>query len=148
MGFSARLSHKAAAIHALVEMLQGEIALAQRARIKDPFLPGWLEAVSADLPMLAVSEFVEPLSIGYDSVPNGLDICLDRLETSGCDTFFVDHTRPEFGVPVHRAVIPQLCRDKPRWNYERLCTPDERDLSGPPRRDGAGDPPNRVPLMI
>lgn len=149
MGFSARFDHAAAAIHAVVEMLQGEIALTQRAEAGDRLLAEWLERATARLPMLSpplVAAQAETLP--QDNDHDRLQACLDRFEALGLDIMFMDFTRAAFGVPVFRAIAPDLCRDKPRWNYARLCAADERDLGVKPDPDENLRPPNRIPLMV
>lgn len=149
MGFSCRLSHEAAMKHALVEMLQGEIGLQQRVETKDPYLARWLESVSAETPHLNFCGLeAEPVSLPQTSPAAGRDLCLDHLRRAGCDVLTYEHTRPEFEIPVIRAIAPDLCRDKPRWGYDRLLAMDVRDLGDKPQPSEDGHPPNTIPLMI
>lgn len=149
MGFSARFDHGAAAVHASVEMLQGEIALTQRADAGDRLLAEWLEKATARLPMLSPPPVTATaVSLPQDNAGDRLQACLDRFEALGLEILFIDFTRAEFGVPVFRAIAPDLCRDKPRWIYKRLCAADERDLGVKPDPDENRRPPNRIPLMV
>lgn len=148
MGFSSRMTFGSAMKDAMIEMLQGEIALDQRSAVKDPMLEEWQKAVSAEaFPVLTP---VSPRDLHESPVETeaSRDRCLAALHRAGCETYFVDQTRPEFGVPVVRAISPSLCRDKPRWERTRLLRPDPRDLSEPPCFTSGGEPPNPVPLMV
>jgi ribosomal protein S12 methylthiotransferase accessory factor len=46
--------------------------------------------------------------------------CLEELAQRGCRIALLDLTRPVFGVPVIRAVSPDLCHWKPRFGRPRL----------------------------
>lgn len=49
-----------------------------------------------------------------------LAACLARLTAADCRVAFLDMTRPAFGVPVVRALSPDLCHWKPRFGRSRL----------------------------
>ncbi|MCW5979531.1 MAG: TOMM precursor leader peptide-binding protein [Bryobacteraceae bacterium] len=49
-----------------------------------------------------------------------LDRCLRRLEKCGLDAHWLDHTRPEVGVPVVRTIVPGLRHPWARFGPGRL----------------------------
>ncbi|WP_223429088.1 YcaO-like family protein [Tateyamaria pelophila] len=77
----------------------------------------------------------------------GLTRLLDRLSSNDINVYFADRTRPEFDIPVVRAIAPGLCSDKPRWGWPRLLGPDGNDHEPICPLDSSR-PPNELALRI
>lgn len=120
IGFSAALDPALAAESAITELLQMEIALEQAQRLGSAAGPWqrWRDRVAMSVP---------PLSLGTSggSLPqaqsgDGLALVLAACRASGIRLYALDLTRPEFRVPVVRALSPDLCPLKPRFGRHRL----------------------------
>jgi len=122
VGFATRASLAAAAYAALSELMQIELKIAA-AIVRPGLMPDmaqWFgeidfggcapfgEVGPRDLPLLA--EDIEP----------GLDACRTVLLRSRCRIAVIDMTRHHFGIPVVRAISPDLCHWKPRFGRSRL----------------------------
>jgi oxazoline/thiazoline synthase len=46
--------------------------------------------------------------------------CVERLSRVGLETFMLDQTQPDIGLPVCRMVVPGLCHFWRRLGFERL----------------------------
>lgn len=149
LGFAARATAAAAAVPALTEMLQTELGLAQRGAQGDPLGRLWEVTVAAGFGPLVPGPAGVPEPEGAEPTAEAaLDRRLRALAAAGCPVALFDMTRPEFGVPVLRAVAPGLASDRPRWGAARLLAPDPRDLGPPPVRGADGVPPNPFPLLV
>ena len=121
IGAAAVLDPARAVLAATLEMLQGEIALAQM-RAAAP-------APEQANPLLAWSETTDALALhdlrgdGEAPLPatRRHDDLLDALDAAGIDVYVADLTRPELGVPVARAVSPHLRDWLPRFAPGRLA---------------------------
>lgn len=142
MGFAARFEMVEAAGAAVAEMLGVETSLLRAAEQPDPLTAEWLVRGPAALPPSGpeATDFrtKTPAEPGTRLVS-----VIGALDRAGCRIAFVDLTRPAFGVPVIRAVVPDLCHYKPRFGPHRLLAPDLRDLA--PVRSTR---PNPVPLLL
>ncbi|MDK3019081.1 YcaO-like family protein [Pseudodonghicola flavimaris] len=135
LGAAAAPDHAGAAVRALCEMAQMWLLFEMRG--ERPGLADWRREVSLDLP---------PLSLGRSAPGRVLRPAQDgiarRLERAGVRVAFVDRTRSEIGIPVWKAISPDLCHWKPRFGRPRLLAADDRDL-------GAVSPvPNPVLLRL
>lgn len=149
MGFGARLTYQEAAMHAVVELLQTEIGLIQRELSGEAYIFDWKSSISAN--DISFDETVTTNCFDTsltNSVETQRDRCLESLGNADCTVTFVDQSRPEFEVPVVRAIVPELCNDKPRWGRQRLLAPDARDLGPKPIGSVDGTPPNTFPLLV
>lgn len=151
LGFAAAPDPSDAACAAATEMVQTELALRAATALADPGPPwrDWLAEVDMTLPVLAAAgppaAPPDPLDGATAAGAEGqLDALLVRCARSRCRVAFVDLTRPEFGVPVARALSPDLCHCRPRFGFRRLLATDRRDLRPPP----SAPRPNLRPLAI
>lgn len=122
IGASAALDPADAVRSATLEMLQGEIALiTMRAAQRDadppppPPLLAWSESTNA---------FATPFLMG-SGPPHRPEVATfadleDRFAEAGIEIVTVDLTRPELGVPVVKALSPQLRDWLPRFGPGRL----------------------------
>lgn len=127
---------------AVVEMLGVEASLLLAAKQPDPLTADWLARSPAALP-LSGPEATDSRTEIPAQPGTRLALAIGALNRAGCRIAFVDLTRPAFGVPVIRAVVPALCHYKPRFGHCRLLAPDLRDLA--PARSAR---PNPVPLLF
>jgi ribosomal protein S12 methylthiotransferase accessory factor len=116
-GLSARLSMLEAARAAILELCQTELAILL-ARIKldkagEAMLsPGDRAHLERNVAIHADCELLHPLGVGskYD-VPEAeaeLSFVVGTMTRSGIETVLIDMTRPQFDIPVVRAVAPAL----------------------------------------
>jgi ribosomal protein S12 methylthiotransferase accessory factor YcaO len=115
LGFAARSTEAEAAAEAVMEMLQTELGLAQRAALADPLAALWQARVRAGHGPLAETLPAPPPTGRAPGAAAELGLRLDRLAVAGRSVTLFDLTRPAFGVPVLRAVVPGLACDRPRW---------------------------------
>ncbi len=122
LGFGCALDVASAGVSAIVELFQIEIGLEQRARAQDPLLTIWLQNAGPKiLPPVEDGTVPEPDEKDLDSV-------LASLARAGKRCAFLDLTRPAFGVPVVRAIVPGMWSDKPRYaGFERQGRPAPED---------------------
>jgi ribosomal protein S12 methylthiotransferase accessory factor len=133
VGFAARPTLFAAAADALCELMQMEF-LVHAARMIGAARPGlsrWFAEARAGSPPLAAAPgpALPPEDGGVAGPGPALAAALACLAACGCRVAFLDRTRPEFGLPVWRAVAPTLCHWKPRLGRARLLAPDPRDAA-------------------
>ncbi len=137
-GFASAPTYRHAALSALCEMAQMFLVIkngAQEAH-RRPGLARWLSEVSIDTPPISsASPAPSPLPNEPRSIGN-------RLSAAGIRVAFVDLTRPEFNLPVWRAISPDLCHWKPRFGIPRLMQADALDLSP------IAKTPNKVVLRL
>lgn len=118
-GFAARADMAGAAQAAVTELMQMElkIAFARSVDDPDPGLAAWLREIDfgRDIPVHD-PEVKRPAP----TAEAGVDHCLSRLAARGCRIARLDLTRAAFGVPVIRAISPDLCHWKPRFGRARL----------------------------
>lgn len=146
LGFSARPDPAGAGRHAVIEMLQTELGIEQRLARNEPDIREWCRDVSAgNLPLDPETDVVSTST--FEANGQAMERLLGSFAREGIPVLFVDRTRPEFDIPVVRAIAPGLCTDKPRWGSPRLLAPDTRDLSSIADRRG-GEPPNPIPLRV
>lgn len=148
IGVGAALDPERAVLSATLEMLQGEIALSQmRAAQQAPDPPppppllAWSEATDA----LAAPELA---GSGATALPpaRGFQDLKAAFDEAGIDVFLADLTRPELGVPVVRAVSPQLRDWHPRFAPGRLFdVPVALGLRAAPAAEAELNP---VPFVI
>jgi ribosomal protein S12 methylthiotransferase accessory factor len=145
IGAAAALDPAKATLSATLEMLQGEIALSQmRAADHDgdpPPLLQWSDTANA---------FAEPELRGEGAQdppkPITYETLVAAMEACGIDVYIADLTRPELGVPVVRAVSPQLRDWLPRFGPGRLYdVPVALGLRPEPTPETALNP---VPFVI
>ncbi|MCP4333290.1 MAG: YcaO-like family protein [Gammaproteobacteria bacterium] len=131
MGFSANPDAAVSACSALVEMAQIELSL-QAAIIHDQMDAGmrcWLQQVNGNDEFFDAATFTgKPEAQFGDDTKVLLSELLQHCRAASCRVFFANLTRPRFGVPVYRALSPDLCHYKPRFARARLLSADERDL--------------------
>jgi len=118
IGAAAALEPSRAVLSATLEMLQGEIALAQM-RAAAPADPPPLLAWSDETNALAAPEL---RGEGTAELPPSTmwQHLLDALTAAVIDVYVADLTRPELAVPVVKAVSPQLRDWLPRFAPGRL----------------------------
>ncbi len=130
LGFGTHLDPAAALRRALTEMEQVRtcIASAERSGSLDPAVDRWLrEATIVDQPYLAPAPV--PL-VRLDDVPplattdlaRDLGRCEELLARRGLKLLFLDQTRPDIGVPVIKAIVPELRHFRARFAPGRLYT--------------------------
>ena len=112
----------------------------------------WCQEVSATTPPLdAVAKNADQSHPTEHTPGLSAEAALSQIMTTfaqqGIDVFFIDRTRPEFAIPVVRAIAPGLCIDKPRWGNARLLAPDLNDV-GPVEVSTNGLSPNMIPLRV
>jgi ribosomal protein S12 methylthiotransferase accessory factor len=119
-GLAARPTLKAAARSAIIEMCQLELADAVVATKRSERGDDALNAqdrihlrrtmINADQCMLLqpVEEHVAHLFMGATEASVIFDLIVERLEELGIETFCVDLTRRELGIPVIRVIAPGL----------------------------------------
>jgi ribosomal protein S12 methylthiotransferase accessory factor len=110
-----------AAESALIEVLQMEISLDIARRFgASPAWNRWRQDISmATEPLRSIQPPAASASVAR-TAPDSLDACLAACAGSGVALLFLDMTRPELGMPVVRALSPELCPLKPRFGKERL----------------------------
>jgi ribosomal protein S12 methylthiotransferase accessory factor len=122
MGASSSTDPATALLSATLELLQGEISLshmraAQTAENAPPPPPllAWSDATNAlATPHLAGTREVDlPGATTFETL-------LAAVDAAGIDLWIADLTRPEFEIPVVRAVSPQLRDWHPRFAPGRL----------------------------
>jgi len=124
LGFAAAANFPSAALRALTEMGQMSLVLRPGGAALRADSRKWLQEVSSD---------TSPIT---DELPDAA-ICDptarigSRLRDAGVRIAFVNQTRPELGIPVWRALSPDLCHWKPRFGRPRLLSRDDRDLLAP-----------------
>ncbi len=122
IGASAALDVRSAVRSATLELLQGEIALVHMRRAQEltdapepPSLLAWSEATNARaVPYLRGEGEAAPPS------PCSFSDLVEAFDALGIDVGIVDLTRPEFGVPVVKAVSTTLRDWQPRFAPGRL----------------------------
>lgn len=125
-GFATRLVHGDAIAHSLKELMQMELKtmMTLAGNIASPELDTWFASASLeDAPQISSNTTGPKLTAaGNLKLPplEALRICLARIRRVGCRIAFIDFSRPEFNVPVARAVSPDLCHWKPRFGRSRL----------------------------
>lgn len=134
-GFATRAGLESAAQAALMELMQMELKVA--AALSLPLLArgleSWFEEIDlndATPPVMGTNVEAGTLS---QSVESDLSTCLQRLERRNCRVAAIDFSRPAFGLPVYRAISPDLCHWKPRFGRTRLLQSDRRDLYRHPK---------------
>jgi bacteriocin biosynthesis cyclodehydratase domain-containing protein len=81
----------------------------------------WLEKSSLERqPYLAPAGRAATPEERKIDVPNALAYCAEMLKAGGLETYIVNLTRPELGIPVVRAVCPGLRHYGPRFAAGRL----------------------------
>lgn len=147
IGFAARLDLADAALAATVEMLAVETSLLpMRDMADDPVASAWLRLGMSGLPPFGRGIAPPPAAPpDHRSPAERLAQCILATVQVGCRVFFVELTREILGVPVFRAVAPELCHYKPRFAKRRLLQPDAQDQSF---RKTHAKTPNPIPLLI
>lgn len=149
LGFAADVDASRAALSALTEMLQMELSLeiARQTGAAAGRWGVWCRNVDLGTAPLAAARNPAVGRLAESLAPSGdaaaaLAVCLDACKARDVNVFFADRTRPEFGIPVVRALSTGLCHDKPRFGRPRLLAPDSRD------QVRAADVPNPKLLLI
>lgn len=129
-GFATRAGLDAAAEAALMELMQMELKVA--AALGIPLLARGLETWFDEIDLNDAAPLVMGAEVDASalsrSVGSDLSTCLQRLERCNCRVATIDFSRPAFGLPVYRAISPDLCHWKPRFGRRRLLQSDRRDL--------------------
>lgn len=130
-GFATRYNSEDALECAIMELMQMELKTLMMRSGQLPALEfeNRSDAISmGDLP-LAKCHIDDPYArtnatstLGEEGM---LSSCLESFEEASCRLAFIDFTRPEFGVPVARAISPDLCHWKPRFGRARINTNKE-----------------------
>lgn len=120
-GFATRANQLAAGRAAVTELMQMELRImaALSARATDGELEIWFREARFERAMM-VRDREEVGSIPHQSADLDLATCASRFDTLGCRVAIRDFSRSTFGVPVVRAVSPDLCHWKPRFGRARL----------------------------
>lgn len=124
-GFAAAAHYEEAAIKALTEMAQMFLVIrgGMAGATLRPGLAQWLSEVTVRTPPFSR---IEAADGRVPKAPSGIGT---RFADAGVRLAFVNISRPEFGVPVWRAVSPDMCHWKPRFGRSRLLQPDRQDLA-------------------
>lgn len=143
LGFAARPAMAAAARAAVCEMLAVETTLPPwRSGDFDAPLRTWLSSARlGTAPLEETPEHATDLSERPPDAEAALQMVLAAADRCGCTVCFVDLTRPQIGVPVFRAVSPDLCPLRPRFARARLLALDQRDMQS---RGSARRVPNPI----
>lgn len=137
-GFATRANLHAAVRAAVTELMQMELRVAavQSSRLPDTDLEKWFQDVRFEgmVPFLDQPRNESPV---HPETDVDLEACIVRLEAAGCRVALMDFTRPEFAVPVIRAISPDICHWKPRFGRARLLGSEgEAEVSRVGRADG------------
>ncbi|MFN3972992.1 MAG: YcaO-like family protein [Gemmobacter sp.] len=137
-GFATRANLQAAVRAAVTELMQMElrVAAAQLSQSPDTDLKKWFQEVWFEglVPFKDNPRDETPMYSDFDF---DLEACIERLGSAGCRIAIMHFTRPEFAVPVVRAISPDLCHWRPRLGRTRLLGGKENgSLSGAVRTDG------------
>ena len=133
-----------AAASALTEMLQMEFNLASQAEIWSR----WRRDVGMHIEPLSLHQGEGEVLQAWSPNRRPSDIlraCLAACRTAGVSLYFIDMTRPAFGLPVIRALSTDLCHFKPRFARRRLLDHDDCDCV---RTAEARHRPNPVILLV
>lgn len=125
MGFGTSLNKQDAVQSAMTELMQIELKISiDRHHRKDMTtnLKIWLDEVRMeDVPLGSERSYWRFGSERPDwltgTVAKKLETCVDLVDKEGCQIAFVDFTRAEFGVPVFRAISPDLFHWKPHFKH-------------------------------
>ncbi|GAB5378154.1 MAG: hypothetical protein AcusKO_46160 [Acuticoccus sp.] len=123
IGAAAALDPRDAVRAATLELLQGEITLAQMrafSQMPDPPPPPPLFAWSQSTNLAALPELGAGAPFSDPPPPIDFAHLLDHFAAHDIDIVTVDITRPEFGIPVVKALSPQLRDWLPRFGPGRL----------------------------
>jgi ribosomal protein S12 methylthiotransferase accessory factor len=107
-GFGCHPSSTVALSRALTEAAQSRLTYIAAARDDIPFVPAGPEAYDAFEERADGGDFGALPDLASDSVAEDLALILERLSGLGLDTWAVDLTREEIGVPVAFAFVPGL----------------------------------------
>jgi bacteriocin biosynthesis cyclodehydratase domain-containing protein len=133
-GFGADFDASAAIDKALLEMNQSlfsvfrtPLAGSARYRTDRPAARRWFQtATRANQPYLVPDPGSRPRLPGDLVSPDvtdwqdGVVQCVNLLQMAGLETFVLDQTRPDIGLPVCRVVVPGLCHFWRRFGTRRL----------------------------
>ena len=124
LGFSAASTYCKAAQSALEEMAKMLLVLwpGKGGGALRPGLARWVKEVNfttAPLSLVASGPYDPP------EPPHSIGTL---LQDNGIRVAFIERTRPELGVPVWRAMSPDLCHWKPRFGRARLLAEDQMDV--------------------
>ncbi|AXT26402.1 hypothetical protein D1823_07330 [Ruegeria sp. AD91A] len=124
LGFGAAVTLVDAAQKAACEMAQMLLVFQdpQGDSHRRPHLNAWMEEASLETAPLGAARFAD----GAEYSTSGS--FLSRIRAAGVRLAFLEQTRPEFGVPVWRAISPDLCHWKPRFGRQRLLGLDPHDI--------------------
>lgn len=122
---AAHPNSKTAATRAIAELTQ-TLHWGARLRLHDD-LQRWLSTAT-----LGDQSYFKPMGVSAPSggqrirtVREEIQTCVERIEAAGMETYYVDLTRPEIGIPVARVVAPGLryfwARLGPGRLYELPC---------------------------
>jgi ribosomal protein S12 methylthiotransferase accessory factor len=132
LGFAARSRSADAACSAALEMLAVETTLPPWREPQDPHMNRWLAQAHADMPPLRHTAFAQPpASLPAQGGAEALALAVGAVQAAGCRLLFLDHSRPDWSLPVARAISPDLCALSPRFGLPRLTARDTRDLAPP-----------------
>jgi len=132
VGFGSHFDPSEAAIRAALEMMQFHLmmrlSLARRVRAPNArpsretasALSWFLNMSIEDADYLLPAKGGEPGADMANPPDSGLSRCIEIAETHGLDPLYVDLTRPHFGIPAVRVMIPGLRSIKPRFGLGRL----------------------------
>jgi ribosomal protein S12 methylthiotransferase accessory factor len=131
VGFATRANLKASVHAAMTELMQMELRVmaAQFAHSPDTDLKRWFQEVRFEGIVPFKENPIDETQTGAGSDIN-LDGCIERLKAAGCRVAIMNFTRPEFAVPVVRAISPDLCHWKPRLGRTRLMAREENGRLG------------------
>ncbi len=136
-GFAARTRIASACDAAIGEMLLMELKVA--AGRNDPGIRNWFDEIDLnrhpEVGKPGVASRAEPTEITAASI--------SQKVAALCRIAFIDLTRPEFSVPVVRAISPDLCHWKPRLGRCRLTQQNGHGLLR--RFDPASE--ERLPIL-
>ncbi len=126
-GFAAAARFEEAATKAVTEMAQMFLVIrgGMAGAVIRPGLSQWLSEVTMRTPPLSL------IKTSKNRIPEAPQSIGSRLTDAGVRIAFVNISRSEFGVPVWRAVSPDLCHWKPRFGRDRLLMPDWHDHAPP-----------------
>ena len=130
-GFATRANLQAAGRAAVTELMLMELRIA--AALASPGADANIETWFRDVRFETMIPFGNRPSADAVAPPAAdvdLASCIDRLKACGCRVAVMDFTRVAFGVPVVRAISPDLCHWKPRFGRARLLARGRGDADG------------------
>ena len=114
IGFGAHTDPNVAIERAMVEVNQFFPTLRMGGSKADRAILDWLDTATLDnqpylVPMPGIQKsYKDYLFIDDNDIVKSVNVCLDVLKRKNLETYYMDMTRPDVGLPVVRVVVPGL----------------------------------------